>query len=309
VRALVAGGAGFIGAHIARRLLEEGWEVVVADNLASGRRENVPAEAQFVWTDLTDESAVAGLPDVDVVFHLASHVGQQLSFERPVHDLKVNALSTAILLEWSRRRGVQQFLLASTVNVYGDPAELPVTEAMPLAPPSPYAIGKVASEQLCSVYHALGLPTSSLRLFNIYGPLQDMGNLKQGMLSIYMAYVARGEPVLVRGSTDRFRDFVWVEDAADSFLRCVDERAYGKIYNVATGRKTQVSELLKEIIRAFEHDPDTYPVTIADPTPGDQSGTYGDATRLREDVGWRPTVELEDGVGRMADWVRQTGAA
>jgi len=245
----------------------------------------------------------------DVVFHLASHVGQELSFERPLFDLKANAFSTMILLKWCLENSVKQFIFASTMNVYGNPQELPVTEATPVEPPSPYSVGKIASEYLCSIYQAFGLNTTSLRLFNVYGPGQDMLNMKQGMVSIYMAYVARNEPVLVRGSKDRFRDFISVHDVADAFYRCVDERAYGKIYNVATGQKTHVWELLNKTIAAFGHDPQTYPITYGDPTPRDQFGLFGDSTRLQSDLGWKPTVSLDDGLAEMAQWVMQGAAS
>ncbi|MDO9372307.1 MAG: NAD-dependent epimerase/dehydratase family protein [Gammaproteobacteria bacterium] len=307
MRALVTGGAGFIGAHLCRRLLREGWSVLVVDNLSSGHARNLPEGADFKWLDLTDEDAALELPKdgVDVVFHLASHVGQELSFERPLFDLKANAFSTMILLKWCLEKRVRQLVFASSMNVYGDPLQVPVTEDTPVQPPSPYAVGKIASEYLCKVYQTFGVNTTSLRLFNVYGPMQDMRNMKQGMASIFMTYVARNEPILVRGSKDRFRDFICVHDVVDAFLRCVDERAYGKIYNVATGKKTHVWELLHGIIAAFGHDPQEYPVAYGEPTPRDQFGVFGDSSLLQQDLGWKPAVALDEGLREMADWVRR----
>jgi UDP-glucose 4-epimerase len=135
-----------------------------------------------------------------------------------------------------------------------------------------------------------------------------MDNLKQGMVSIFMSYVARGEPVLVRGPKERFRDFVSVHDVVDAFYRAaVDSRACGRIYNVATGRKTCVGELIEKIVCVFGHDPSTYPITMGEPTRQDQFGVYGDASRLRSDLGWSPRIVLEDGLREMADWVRNGG--
>lgn len=307
MRALVTGGAGFIGAHLCRRLLREGWSVLAVDNLSSGHARNLPEGANFKWLDLTDEEAALELPreGADVVFHLASHVGQELSFERPLFDFKANAFSTMILLKWCLEKKVRQLVFASSMNVYGDPPEVPVTERTPVQPPSPYAVGKIASEHLCQVYQAFGVNTTSLRLFNVYGPLQDMRNMKQGMVSIFMSYVARNEAILVRGPKDRFRDFICVHDVVDAFMRCVDERAYGKIYNVATGKKTHVWELLQGIVAAFGHDPQKYPITYGDPTPRDQFGVFGDASLLQHDLGWSPTIGLNDGLREMADWVRR----
>lgn len=308
-RAIVTGGAGFIGSHLCHRLLREGWSVVAVDNLSSGHARNLPAGVEFKWLDLTDEDAGLELPKegADVVFHLASHVGQELSFERPLLDLKANAFSTMILLKWCLEHKVKQFIFASSMNVYGDPVHLPVTEATPVQPPSPYAVGKIASEYLCRIYQTLGVNTTSLRLFNVYGPMQDMRNMKQGMVSIYMAFVARKEPVLVRGSKDRFRDFISVHDVVDAFYRCVDERAYGKVYNVATGRKTHVWELLDKIVKAFGYEPGEYPITFGDPTPRDQFGIYGDSSLLQKELGWTPRVALDDGLAEMAKWVKEEG--
>jgi len=307
MRALVTGGAGFIGAHLCRRLLSEGWSVLAVDNLSSGHARNLPEGVNFKWLDLTDEDSVVELPKdgVDVVFHLASHVGQELSFERPLFDLKANAFSTMILLKWCLEKGVGQLIFASSMNVYGDPPQLPVTENTLVQPPSPYAVGKIASEYLCKVYQAFGVNTTSLRLFNVYGPLQDMRNMKQGMASIFMSYVARNEPILVRGSKDRFRDFICVHDVVDAFMRCINKRAYGKIYNVATGKKTYVWELLNGIVTAFGHDPQKYPITYGEPTPRDQFGVFGDSSLLQQDLGWKPATALDDGLCEMADWVRQ----
>lgn len=307
MRAIVTGGAGFIGSHLSRRLLDEGWSVLILDDLSSGSEAHVPDGAEFMAIDVADEDSVSKVSAgaVDAVFHLASHVGQELSFERPVHDLRVNALATLILLEWCARNEVGKFVFASSMNVYGDPPEQPVTEATPVGPPSPYAVGKLASEHLCRIYEEVGrVSTTSLRLFNVYGPGQDMANLKQGMLSIYMSYVVRGEPILVRGSAERFRDFIWVHDVADAFCRCLDERASGRTYNVATGRKTHVHELLDEIVKAFGHQPGEYPIIYADSTLADQFGVYGDSSALRRDLGWEPRIGLSEGIAAMAQWAQ-----
>lgn len=310
MKAIVTGGAGFIGSHLCMRLLEEGWNVHVVDNLSSGFRDNVPAEVTFQWMDLSREDLIEELPtdNIDVVFHLASHVGQELSFERPVYDFNSNALSTLLLLKWCEKHNVKQFIFASSMNVYGDPPEECVTEKTPIQPPSPYSVSKIASEYLCNVYEEYaGIGTTCLRLFNVYGQMQDMRNMKQGMVSIFMSFVARGEPIHVRGSGERFRDFIYVDDVVDAFYKCVGKEAYGKIYNVSTGRKTLVKELLREIIIAYGQNPDSYPVTYGESTPRDQFGLYGDSSLLQNDLGWKPTVSLSDGLKIMADWVKKYG--
>ncbi|MBX7148113.1 NAD-dependent epimerase/dehydratase family protein [bacterium] len=305
--AIVTGGAGFIGSHLTRRLLDEGWDVLVIDNLSSGRRSNVPEKARFLWLDLGRDDAILEMPaePVDVVFHLASHVGQELSFERPLYDLKANGLSTMTLLNWCLQKKVKQLIFASSMNVYGEPDSLPVSESAAIKPPSPYAVGKISSEYLCAIYQNFGVNTTCLRLFNVYGPLQDMQNLMQGMVSIYMAYVAKNQPLFIRGSLERFRDFVFVADVVDAFMRCMNEKAYGKIYNISTGRQTYVRELLQAIIKAWGRDMAEYPITYGDPTRRDQFGIYGDSSLIRSDLGWNPSVTLEKGIEIMSGWVKE----
>lgn len=306
MKALVTGGAGFIGSALAKSLIQEGWEVVILDNLFSGNRKNIPAGARFKWFDLGADEAQFGLPDesFDAVFHLASHVGQELSFERPVYDLKSNALSTLSLLNWCARGGSKKFVFASTMNVYGNPAQLPVTEATPVATPSPYAVAKIASENFCKVYETFGIDSTCLRLFNVYGPGQDMRNMKQGMVSIFMTYMVQGKPIVVRGSGDRFRDFIFVSDVVDAFKAALSPAAHGKIYNVASGKKTTVSELLERMARAFGHKEHSYPIEFRDGTPNDQFGLYGDSSLIERDLGWKPIMELQKGLQLMTDWAR-----
>lgn len=306
MKAIVTGGAGFIGSHLATRLLDEGWEVIVVDNLSSGHERNIPEGASFIWMDLTTEDSFASLPTngIDALFHLASHVGQELSFENPAYDLKANALSTLLLLKWALANKVPKFIFASTMNIYGDTDNLPVPESAEIKPPSPYSVGKAASEYLCKIYQGFGIHTTCLRLFNVYGPKQDMKNMKQGMVSIFMSYIARSVPIHVRGSGDRFRDFVYIDDVVDAFYRCLDERASGKIYNVCTGIKTPVWELLNGIIVAFGESVETYPVTFGDGTPKDQFGLYGDNSLLMNELGWIPKTDLKSGLKIMADWVK-----
>ena len=159
MHAIVTGGAGFVGAHLSKKLLSLGWEVTIYDNLSSGNRLNIPEGAKFIWADLTSEDCINLMPDkkVDIFYHLASHVGQELSFERPLYDLKANANSTIILLNWCLKNKVDQFIFASTMNLYGSPENEYVNELTNVDPPSPYAVGKLASEHLCKIYNGFGL--------------------------------------------------------------------------------------------------------------------------------------------------------
>lgn len=307
--ALVTGGAGFIGSHLARRLVAEGWRVHVVDNLSTGSRDNVPDGTVFRELDLSREESMAGLPDepIDAVFHLAAQSSGEISFDDPAYDLRANCLSTLLLLDWCARRGTERFMYTSSMSVYGDGGEQAVAESVPPAPKSHYGVGKMASERYCAIYGAQrGLATTSLRLFNVYGPGQNLANLRQGMVSIYLAYLLQSKTLPVKGSPERYRDFVFIEDVVDAYMACLDEPAsHGKAFNVAFGRRTLVRELVRALLEAMGLDPDTYPVEYAGSTPGDTFGIFADVSAIAADVGWRPKVPLEDGLERMVAWARQ----
>ena len=306
-RYLVTGGGGFIGSRLARHLLDRGSQVVILDNLSTGQEKNLPAQADFIQGDISRSDAVELLPDghFDAVFHLAAQSSGEISHEHPGLDLNTNALGTLLLLDWCQQRGVSRFLFASSMAVYGllDPA--PVKEDQSLDPYSFYGIAKQAAEQYVRHYAKRGLNTTIFRMFNVYGPGQDLSNLKQGMVSIYLAFLAQEEPVLVRGSLDRFRDFIYIDDVIDGWLMAVDDpRSYGRVFNLASGRKTLVRELLNELIRAWGLDPDTYPIVQGEGTPGDQFGISADITSISHDLGWQPRVDLPEGLSRMASWAK-----
>lgn len=306
-RHLVTGGAGFIGSRIARELVNRGHEVIILDNLVTGEADNLPAEADFINTDICQPGGLQSLPEgpVDSVFHLAAQSSGEISHEDPARDLNTNALGTLSLLEWCQRRGVSRFLYASSMGVYGQTEQQSVPETQPLDPHSFYGISKQAAEQYVRYYQKQGMDTTIFRMFNVYGPTQNLANMKQGMVSIYLAFLTRGEPILVRGSLDRFRDFIYIDDVVDAWVNALDNpTTHGQTYNLASGRKTLVRELIAELIQAWGHDPQTYPILEAEGTPGDQFGIYADITSLSRAIGWQPRVPLPEGLRRMADWAK-----
>ena len=308
---LVTGGAGFIGSHIARRLLDDGHEVVIIDNVTTGQEENLPQGARFVNLDISRPEGIQMIPNekFDGILHLAAQSSGEISHDNPSHDLTTNALGTLFLLEWCRENNAGHFLYASSMAIYGLTDKVPVQEDQQLDPYSFYGISKQAAEQYVRHYASLGLDTTILRMFNVYGPGQNLGNMKQGMVSIYLAYIARGESIEVKGSLDRFRDYVYIDDVADAWIACLQNPScFGNVYNLGSGEKTLVKELLPQLISAWGEDPAVYPFEELEGTPGDQFGIYPDITNLRRDANWEPRVSLTEGLSRMTAWAKNNPA-
>jgi len=304
---LVTGGAGFIGSCLASRLIDEGYNVVVIDNLSTGFESNIPQEAEFLKLDISKENFINKLPRIrfDYVFHLAAQSSGEISFEDPAYDVKTNVMGTLLLLSWAMERRVKRFVYTSSMSIYGDDQDLPVKETAPPRPLSFYGVGKLASEKYIDIFIKKDLPVTSLRLFNVYGPGQNMENLKQGMVSIYMAYIAKDEPILVKGSRDRFRDFIYIDDVVDAFVRAAfSEKAASKTFNVGAGKQTFVWQLLDEIIKAFGYKVGDYPIQFEGNTPGDQIGIYADISKIKRFLSWEPKVGLSDGIMRMVEWLK-----
>jgi UDP-glucose 4-epimerase len=306
-RILITGGAGFIGSHLARRCIIDGHEVTVLDNLSSGGASNIPRGADFIEADLADPDMSGLLParGYDVIMHLAAQSSGEVSQEQPDLDLAVNTLGTLRLLRWSLQHHTPRFLYASSMAIYGNPARVPVTEGDPCIPLSFYGISKLASEHYIRHFRNEGLRTTIFRMFSVYGPGQDMENLKQGMVSIFLAYLSRNEEILVRGDRHRFRDFIFIDDVVKAWVTAMDRPAtHGRTYNLATGVKTCVHELVEAEIRLYGRDPTTYPVRYEGTTPSDQFGLYADISALRRDLGWSPEIGLGEGLKRMISWVK-----
>ena len=300
---LITGGAGFIGSHLAGFYLRAGHKVTVVDNLSTGLRKNVLGKAELIEHDITSEGWTSLLPsDVTHVFHLAAQSSGEISFENPVYDAKTNTVATLELLKWSFENKIEKFVFASSMNVYGAVEDKAIDESCITQPESFYGVGKVASENYMRIYSDMGLSTAVLRLFNVYGPGQNMANLKQGMVSIYCAFVENDEPVLVKGSDNRVRDFVYIDDVITAFnLVSASDEKY-EIYNICTGTRTTVKKLLSKVFDAFGKE--DYPYTVTDGTPRDQFGIYGSYSKIEQLLGWQPTFTLEKGLGEMVTWIR-----
>ena len=189
------------------------------------------------------------------------------------------------------------------MSVYGNPDSLPVTEKTKPLPQSFYACGKLASEDYLRIFSNYGIETLALRLFNVYGPGQNLDNMKQGMLSIYLAQALKSDKIIVKGSAERFRDFVYIDDVVEAFsLAYFTKYASFQKYNISNERPVKVKEMIEKIFQGLDYK---LPVEYTDNTPGDQFGLYGSSENFKKDFGWKPKTEFDEGLKKMIEWALQ----
>jgi UDP-glucose 4-epimerase len=309
-RFLVTGGAGFIGGHLVERLLAEGHEVTVLDNLATGERENVPNEATFVEGDVADPEVVDyvfGGGRFGAVFHIAGQASISKSFATPEVDLRTNVLGTLNVLRACVDARVPRLVNASSMTAYGEPDAIPTPEDAACVPVSFYGVTKYASERYAQIMGNrtdVELAVTSLRMFNVYGERQRLDNPYQGVLAIFIGNVLRGEPMTIHGDGEQTRDFVYVGDVVDAWLRVLDAReAYGATLNVGSGKETSVNELADAVLAALGESRASWDMRSAQAQLGDQRRSAADVRALGA-LGWSPSVPLADGIARTVDWAR-----
>jgi len=299
---VVTGAAGFVGSSLSQRLLADGHSVIGIDDLSTGRLENVPEEVDFIAGDVANRSVLAQLPPrVSGLLHLAGQSSGEISFDDPVGDLHRNVVTTLRLIEWAADHSSPRLVLASSMSVYGQQHDpLQVLESSVPRPLSCYGVGKLAAEHYLQVYREQ-VPSVALRMFNTYGPGQDLDNLRQGMVSIFVAQAVRDRRILVKGSLDRFRDLVHIDDMVDVWIRAWrSESAVGETLNVGSGIRTTVGELTALISSAVG----SCPVETSAGTPGDQFGITASTQRLNEALYFAPSISVEDGVRSFIAWAQ-----
>jgi UDP-glucose 4-epimerase len=293
VRAVVTGGAGFIGSHLVEALLARGDDVHVVDNLATGNRANVAEGATFHERDIREPlDDVFAQAQPETVFHLAAQADVGTSVAKPQLDAEVNVLGTLRLLEAARASGAQMVFSSTGGAIYGE-CERPAREDDPRQPLSPYGTSKLAGEEYLATWNRLhGMTNVALRFGNVFGPRQ-LAKLEGGVVAIFMDRLRAGEGVRIFGDGEQARDFVYVGDVVDAIVASFSRE--GGTFNVGTGEATSVNELFAAVRRVAGVDADA---EYADARPGDLLRSVLDVSKAERELGWRPQTSLEEGLRR-----------
>ena len=309
---LVTGGAGFIGSHLVEELLKEEREVVVVDDLSTGKLENLPESENltFIKGSITDREFLKNLFNsyrFDTVFHLAAVASVFKSVEKPIETHRVNFDGTLYLLEESKRTKVNKFVFASSAAVYGDLPELPKREDMPVKPLTPYGVDKYASERyVVNSFNLYELRATAFRFFNVYGERQDPSSPYSGVISIFIDRILKhlkGEKTTIDifGDGKQTRDFVYVKDVVKALLIAEkDKRTDGEVFNVGTGKETSLLQLIDTLKSIAGSIPS---VRFLPSREGDIKRSVADITKLKK-LGYTPSFSLQEGLLRTFNWER-----
>ena len=303
MKALVTGGAGFIGSHIVDRLLQDGHEVIVLDDFSTGNHDNLAGHdnLEIVEGDIRDFDTVRNcMQGIDWVFHKAAVASVPKTVNDPVGSSAVNYQGTLHVLEAARQHKAKRVVFASSAALYGDEPTLPKVETMLPVTLSPYAVDKLASEYACGMYTKLyGLETVSLRYFNVYGPRQDPSSPYSGVISIFADRLRQGTTPTIYGDGEQTRDFVFVSDVIEANMQAVTrEEPVGQVINIATGKKITLNELLKTFCEFKQVE---FNADYRARRQGDIKASYANVSKARALLDWSTTIELDQGLRALID--------
>jgi UDP-glucose 4-epimerase len=308
MKALVTGGAGFIGSHLARRLLEDGHEVRILDNFSTGARPNlapIEADIEIVEGDIQSyERAHNAVRDCEVVFHQAALPSVPRSIQDPLTSNAVNVIGTLNILLASRDGGVRRVMFASSSSIYGADRTLPKQESRAPQPMAPYAVAKLAAEGYCrSFSQVYDLETVALRYFNVFGPRQDPLSQYAAVIPRFVTALLRDEAPVVFGDGEQSRDFTYIDNVVDAnLLAATAEGVSGQTFNVACGERISLNHLLDGLREILGSDRQA---SYLEARPGDVRHSLADISRAREFLGYEPSVSFDEGLRRTVESLRE----
>lgn len=302
MKILITGGAGFIGTALARKLTDLAYEVSLLD--LPQRFKPYHKEYECYEVDIREATNFGILhhKSFSHIFHLAAQTSGAISQENPTLDVDTNVKGTLNVCNFARACGAQKIIFSSSMATYGN-QEGRITESTPLAPLSNYGVSKLCGEAYIKSFAQFGVRYAIFRLFNVYGPGQDMYNLKQGMASIFMAQALTSDRLRVTGSLQRYRDFVYIDDVVEALLLGLEDRTDSQIYNVGSARATRVDELIECILSLCPKPRESFEVCNVGGHEGDTFGSLADITKLKS-LDWSPKVPLTEGLERMYQYAR-----
>jgi UDP-glucose 4-epimerase len=305
MKALVTGGAGFIGSNVVKLLLNEGHEVMVLDNLSSGYRQNLDSlpQAAFVEGDIRDHELVSEIMQkVEVVFHLAASVGNRRSIDNPIQDSQVNVIGTLNVLEAARNAGVRKIVYSSSAGIFGELKHLPIAEDHPTEPDTPYGVSKLAAEKLCLVYaHLYPLEAISLRYFNVYGVNQRY-DAYGNVMPIFARWLLNGEPLVIYDDGEQTRDFVNVQDVAWANLLAATAEGVSGAFNIASGTAITINHLAGLMRGLGTND---VGIEYQPPRKGDVRDSLADISLAESTLEFQPRVDIENGLKEYIAWAAE----
>jgi UDP-glucose 4-epimerase len=304
---LVTGGAGFIGAYLVKKLIDMKVRVTIVDNLQDvGGISYVHPEANFIDADICDLSLYQQLEKLnfDTVYHLAAQSAGEPSYDNPKFDILTNSYGTYLIAKFCKDNEINRLIYTSTVAVYGNTVHGILDENSRINPDSIYGVSKYSGEMFIrQMLQNSKTKHTIFRVFNTYGPGENLSFQKKGMVSIYISFLWKNKPITVKGDLDRYRDFTFIDDTVEALISChAKEISFGEVYNLSSGKKIIVKDLIKSILIAFKL-PSDYNVVVLPNTPGDSFGFHSNPDKIKRHLNWQPKMELTDGLNEYYKWV------
>jgi UDP-glucose 4-epimerase len=304
---VITGGFGFVGKRFVNHFRSKNIEVIVLEHPKIETPSDFP-NCEIIRADITERLFIENLKvsDVDAVLHLAAQSSGPRSFSIPEQDVKINVVGTINVIDWCLSNNIGRLLFASSFVIYGDHPELEMlNEETEFKPKSVYAISKLSCEYLLRNYAELkGIKWNALRMFNVYGPGQDITKSDQGVVGIFMNMLLKQDSVQVKGSLDRFRDLIHVDDVTQGWDLCLFSNKYNQSYNLGSGQKSTFKDLITSIAKVLGKI-DVLKLDELPGMPGDMMGCYADISKIKKDLNYTPKFNLEDGLRDMYNWVNR----